>query len=95
MNTFSLVAVFGVFLISTLTLPFDFSRNFWDRWIKGQKRVRIIGVGSAIEGTTWTATIWGKGPYYAFRYPGTRVGLCKLHQDGTGDYCGPIIWEYL
>jgi hypothetical protein len=63
----------------------------------GRKIVVIEGVTSAVRGKTWRSPLLVSpvlGTLTAWRYPATETGSVKLNPDGTGEYCGQIVWKY-
>lgn len=64
------------------------------RRLFGARAIAIKGRGPANRRDLWTAILerdaWGEP--FAYRYPSTRVGVVDLRHDGTGDYCGPVVW---
>lgn len=68
--------------------------------LMGYKIVECRGITSAIEGEIWRTYIHSSGFQpgvlgYAYRYPSTSIGKVTLHHDGTGFYCGNLIWRFV
>jgi len=62
----------------------------------GQQIILIEGVSSAVEGDVWKSYIIERpitGRKMAWRYPLTKIGKVTLNDDGTGEYCGAIVWK--
>jgi len=98
MGAYFLIAFLATILA---VMPFLFAYRTHDgfhvrvRRLFGAKAIHIKGVGSAIRGECWTAILEEDpfGVVHAFRYPASRIGHVTIKDDGTGEYCGPIIWK--
>lgn len=81
----------------TLWLAYNISDSFhvFARSLLGVQAIHIKGVTSAIAGSRWKATIETDpfGEVFAYRYPATKIGHVTLREDGSGEYCGQIIWK--
>lgn len=65
--------------------------------LTGKKIIVIEGVSSAIKGNVWRSPISVTpltGQMTAWRYPATQIGKVTLNEDGTGEYCGDVVWKY-
>jgi len=64
--------------------------------LTGKPIIIIEGISSAIEGDVWKSYVI-EGPVTgrktAWRYPMTKTGVVKLNEDGTGEYCGSVVWK--
>lgn len=66
--------------------------------LTGKKIILIEGVDSAIRGTVWKSplnTTPITGIKTAYRYPSTKIGTVELNDDGTGEYCGKVLWKVI
>ena len=65
------------------------------RGLFGARIIYIKGTSSAVDGECWTAILETDpfGGKFAHRYPIHRLGMVKLNDDGTGYYCGRVIWK--
>lgn len=67
------------------------------RYIFKERIIEIEGITSAIKGEYWKSPVRARpsGIVVAFRYPCHEIGIVVLNEDGTGKYCGDVIWKYI
>lgn len=62
--------------------------------LQGKQVIYVEGITSAIKGERWYAIVHHTpfGQMHAYRYPAGKIGIVNLCSDGTGEYCGKILW---
>jgi hypothetical protein len=66
------------------------------RYIFRDRIAVIVGCQYDFQSGPWKSPIIfdEKGePFAAYRYPAAKIGKVSLNKDGTGDYCGQVLWK--
>lgn len=83
------ISIYGLYVLN---------RDFYiiiRKYIFRDRIIVIEGVSSAIKGEFWKSPviITPSGKTIAYRYPEHKAGTVELNQNGTGYFCGQVIWK--